>query len=175
MLFNSFFGLKLKKLITQLAIFIVVITAFYLIISNKSDKNYKKSNNIEIIYENNEFNKELVKKRVKDAAPSLKIKVKYGDTLESILKGIGFDNKEIADAIKETKKEFNPKNLIVGKEITIKYENKYKKKINSIFIPIEFNKNFYLEKINEKLQAKKPKQGLSKRKGILQIVYTCQD
>ncbi|PPR34798.1 MAG: Murein DD-endopeptidase MepM [Alphaproteobacteria bacterium MarineAlpha6_Bin3] len=171
MLFNSFFGLKLKKLITQLAIFIVVITAFYLIISNKSDKNYKKSNNIEIIYENNEFNKELVKKRVKDAAPSLKIKVKYGDTLESILKGIGFDNKEIADAIKETKKEFNPKNLIVGKEITIKYENKYKKKINSIFIPIEFNKNFYLEKINEKFVAeitsKKTQTRLVKKKGYI--------
>ena len=107
MLFNSFFGLKLKKLITQLTIFFIVIITFFLLIQTKNSKKKENFGNSEIIYEKNEFNNELIKKRVKQAAPSLKIKVKYGDTLESILKGIGFDNKEIADAIKETKKEFS--------------------------------------------------------------------
>ena len=173
MLFNTFIGLKLKKIITQLAIFFIVIIIFFLLIQNKNNKLNTKIENVEIIYEKNEFNNELVKKRVKQAAPTLKINVKSGDTLEKILKKIGFENQEIFEVIKETKKKFNPKNLIIGKEITIKYENKEKnnKSINSIFIPLEFNKNFYLEKIDEnfvaEITSKKTQKRLVKKKGFI--------
>ena len=175
MLSNSFFGLKLKKLITQLAIFFIVIAIFFLLIQTKNGKKHENFGNTEIIYEKNEFNNELIKKRIKQAAPSLKIKVKSGDTLEKILKKNGFQNQEIFEIIKETKKMFDPKNLIVGKEITItiKYENKEKnnKSINSIFIPLEFNKNFYLEKIDEnyiaKITSKKTQKSLIKKKGFI--------
>ena len=173
MLFNTFIGLKLKKIITQLAIFFIVIIIFFLLIQNKNNKLNTKIENVEIIYEKNEFNNELVKKRVKQAAPTLKINVKSGDTLEKILKKIGFENQEIFEVIKETKKKFNPKNLIIGKEITIKYENKEKnnKSINSIFIPLEFNKNFYLEKIDEnfvaEITSKKTQKRLVKKKGAI--------
>jgi len=173
MLFNTFIGLKLKKIITQLAIFFIVIIIFFLLIQNKNNKLNTKIENVEIIYEKNEFNNELVKKRVKQAAPTLKINVKSGDTLEKILKKIGFENQEIFEVIKETKKKFNPKNLIIGKEITIKYENKEKnnKSINSIFIPLEFNKNFYLEKIDEnfvaKITSKKTQKRLVQKKGFI--------
>ena len=173
MLFNTFIGLKLKKIITQLAIFFIVIIIFLLLIQNKNNKLNTKIENIEIIYEKNEFNNELVKKRVKQSAPTLKINVKSGDTLEKILKKIGFENQEIFEVIKETKKKFNPKNLIIGKEITIKYENKEKnnKSINSIFIPLEFNKNFYLEKIDEnfvaEITSKKTQKRLVKKKGVI--------
>ena len=173
MLFNSFFGLKLKKLITQLTIFFIVIITFFLLIQTKNSKKKENFGNTEIIYEKNEFNNELIKKRVKQAIPLLKIEVKSGDTLEKILKKIGFKNQEIFEAIKETKKIFDPKNLIIGKEIIIKYENKEKnnKKINSIFIPLEFNKNFYLEKINEnfiaEITSKKTRKRLVKKKGSI--------
>ena len=173
MLFNSFFGLKLKKLITQLTIFFIVIITFFLLIQTKNSKKKENFGNSEIIYEKNEFNNELIKKRVKQAIPLLKIEVKSGDTLEKILKKIGFKNQEIFEAIKETKKIFDPKNLIIGKEIIIKYENKEKnnKKINSIFIPLEFNKNFYLEKINEnfiaEITSKKTRKRLVKKKGFI--------
>ena len=175
MLSNSFFGLKLKKLITQLAIFFIVITIFFLLIQTKNGKKHEIFGNTEIIYEKNEFNNELIKKRIKQAAPSLKIKVKSGDTLEKILKKNGFQNQEIFEIIKETKKMFDPRNLIVGKEITIttKYENKEKnnKSINSIFIPLEFNKNFYLEKIDEnyiaEITSKKTQKSLIKKKGFI--------
>jgi len=173
MLFNTFIGLKLKKIITQLAIFFIVIIIFFLLIQNKNNKLNTKIENVEIIYEKNEFNNELVKKRVKQAAPTLKINVKSGDTLEKILKKIGFENQEIFEVIKETKKKFNPKNLIIGKEITIKYENKEKnnKSINSIFIPLEFNKNFYLEKIDEnfvaEITSKKTQKRLVQKKGFI--------
>ena len=173
MLFNSFFGLKLKKLITQLTIFFIVIITFFLLIQTKNSKKKENFGNSEIIYEKNEFNNELIKKRVKQAIPLLKIKVKSGDTLEKILKKIGFKNQEIFEVIKETKKIFDPKNLIIGKEIIIKYENKEKnnKKINSIFIPLEFNKNFYLEKINEnfiaEITSKKTRKRLVKKKGSI--------
>ena len=173
MLFNTFIGLKLKKIITQLAIFFIVIIIFFLLIQNKNNKLNTKIENVEIIYEKNEFNNELIKKRVKQVAPSLKIKVKSGDTLEKILKKNGFQNQEIFEVIKETKKIFNPKNLIVGKKITIKYENKEKnnKSINSIFIPLEFNKNFYLEKIDEnyiaEITSKKTQKSLIKKKGFI--------
>ena len=175
MLSNSFFGLKLKKLITQLAIFFIVIAIFFLLIQTKNGKKHENFGNTEIIYEKNEFNNELIKKRIKQAAPSLKIKVKSGDTLEKILKKNGFQNQEIFEIIKETKKMFNPKNLIVGKEITItiKYENKEKnnKSIDSIFIPLEFNKNLYLEKIDEnyiaEITSKKTQKSLIKKKGFI--------
>ena len=171
MLFNTFIGLKLKKLIIQLTIFFFAIIAFLLLIQSKNDKKDIKIDNSEVIYEKNEFNEELVKKRAKQAAPTLKIKVKSGDTLEKILKKSGFQNKEIAEVIKETKKIFNPKNLIIGKEITIKYVDKDKKYINSIFIPLEFNKNFYLEKIDEKfiaeISSKKTQKRLVKKNGFI--------
>jgi len=171
MLFNSFFGLKLKKLIAQLAIFFIVIIFFFLLIQTKNDKKHEKIRNSEIIYEKNEFNDKLVKKRVKQSAPWLKIKVKSGDTLEKILKNNGFQNKEVVAVIKETKKIFDPKNLIIGKEITIKYENKDKKSINSIFIPLKFNKNFYLEKIDEyfiaEITSKKTQKRLVKKNGFI--------
>ena len=173
MLFNTFIGLKLKKIITQLAIFFIVIIIFFLLIQNKNNKLNTKIENVEIIYEKNEFNNELIKKRIKQAAPSLKIKVKSGDTLEKILKKNGFQNQEIFEIIKETKKMFDPKNLIVGKEITIKYENKEKnnKSIDSIFIPLEFNKNLYLEKIDEnyiaEIISKKTQKSLIKKKGFI--------
>ena len=175
MLSNSFFGLKLKKLITQLAIFFIVITIFFLLIQTKNGKKHENFGNTEIIYEKNEFNNELIKKRIKQAAPLLKIKVKSGDTLEKILKKNGFQNQEIFEIIKETKKMFDPKNLIVGKEITItiKYENKEKnnKSIDSIFIPLEFNKNLYLEKIDEnyiaEIISKKTQKSLIKKKGFI--------
>ena len=173
MLFNSFFGLKLKKLLTQLVIFFIVIVTFFLLIQTRNNEKYENFGNTEIIYEKNEFNNELIKKRVKQAYPSLKVKVKSGDTLEKILKKIGFDNQEVFEVIEETKKIFDPRNLIIGKEITIKYENKEKnnKNINSIFIPLEFNKNFYLEKINEnfvaKITSKKIQKRLVKKNGFI--------
>ena len=171
MLFNTFIGLRLKKLIIQLTIFFFTIIAFLLLIHSKNDKKDIKIDNSEVIYEKNEFNEELVKKRLKQSAPRLSIKVKSGDTLEKILKKSGFQNKEITEVIKETKKIFNPKNLIIGKEITIKYENKDKKYINSIFIPLEFNKNFYLEKIDEKfiaeITSKKTQKRLVKKNGVI--------
>ena len=171
MLFNTFIGLRLKKLIIQLTIFFFTIIAFLLLIHSKNDKKDIKIDNSEVIYEKNEFNEELVKKRLKQSAPRLSIKVKSGDTLEKILKKSGFQNKEITEVIKETKKIFNPKNLIIGKEITIKYEDKDKKYINSIFIPLEFNKNFYLEKIDEKfiaeITSKKTQKRLVKKNGVI--------
>jgi len=171
MLSNSFFGLKLKKLIAQLAIFFLVITIFFLLIQIKNDKKHEKIGNTEIIYEKNEFNDELVKKRVEESAPLLKINVKSGDTLEKILKKNGFQNQEIVEIIKETKKIFDPKNLIVGKEISIKYENKNKKNINSIFIPLKFNKNFYLKKVDKifiaEITSKKTQIRLVKKEGFI--------
>ena len=171
MLFNTFIGLRLKKLIIQLTIFFFAIIAFLLLIQSKNDKKDIKIDNSEVIYEKNEFNEELVNKRLKQSAPRLNIKVKSGDTLEKILKKSGFQNKEITEVIKETKKIFNPKNLIIGKEITIKYEDKDKKYINSIFIPLEFNKNFYLEKIDEKfiaeITSKKTQKRLVKKNGVI--------
>ena len=63
MLSNSFFGLKLKKLITQLAIFFIVIVVFFLLIqTKKNSKKHENFGNTEIIYEKNEFNNELIKK-----------------------------------------------------------------------------------------------------------------
>ena len=171
MLSNSFFGLKLKKLIAQLAIFFLIITIFFLLIQIKNDKKHEKIGNTEIIYEKNEFNDELVKKRVEESAPLLKINVKSGDTLEKILKKNGFQNQEIVEIIKETKKIFDPKNLIVGKEISIKYENKNKKNINSIFIPLKFNKNFYLKKVDKifiaEITSKKTQIRLVKKEGFI--------
>ena len=171
MLFNTFIGLKLKKLIIQLTIFFFAIIAFLLLIQSKNGKKDIKIDNYEVIYEKNEFNEELVNKRLKQSAPRLNIKVKSGDTLEKILKKSGFQNKEITEVIKETKKIFNPKNLIIGKEITIKYVDKDKKYINSIFIPLDFNKNFYLEKIDEKfiaeISSKKTQKRLVKKNGII--------
>jgi len=171
MLFNTFIGLRLKKLIIQLTIFFFAIIAFLLLIQSKNDKKDIKIDNSEVIYEKNEFNEGLVNKRLRQSAPRLNIKVKSGDTLEKILKKSGFQNKEITEVIKETKKIFNPKNLIIGKEITIKYEDKDKKYINSIFIPLEFNKNFYLEKIDEKfiaeITSKKTQKRLVKKNGFI--------
>ena len=86
----------------------------------------------------------------------MKVKIKYGDTLEKILRNNNFNNDEIFDAIKETKKVFNPKNIVHGQTIEIKYQltNKNKKKIESISVPLEFNKNFLLESSEGKFLAK---------------------
>ena len=70
MLSNSFFGLKLKKLIAQLTIFFIVIVVFFLLIQTKNGKKHENFENTEIIYEKNDFNNELIKKRIKQAAPS---------------------------------------------------------------------------------------------------------
>ena len=86
MLFNTFIGIKLKKLLIQLTIFFFAIIAFLLLIQSKNDKKDIKIDNYEVIYEKNEFNEELINKRVKQAAPRLDIKVKSGDTLEKMLK-----------------------------------------------------------------------------------------
>ena len=138
---------------------------------SKSDKNDKNIENSEIIYNKNEFNDKLIKKRVRQTAPVIKIKVKSGDTLEKILINSGFENEEIVKLIKETKKKFDPKNLIIGKEITIKYQETDKKSVNSIFIPLEFNKNFYLQKIDNKyvaeISSKKTQIRLVKKKGFI--------
>ena len=53
MLFNTFLGLKLKRILTQLTIFIAVIAIFFLIIQTKNDKKDNKIANPEIIYEKN--------------------------------------------------------------------------------------------------------------------------
>ena len=171
MIFNTFIGLKLKKIITQISVFIASITIFFLLIDKNSDKNDKNIENSEIIYNKNEFNDKLIKKRVRQTAPVIKIKVKSGDTLEKILINSGFENEEIVKLIKETKKKFDPKNLIIGKEITIKYQETDKKSVNSIFIPLEFNKNFYLQKIDNKyvaeISSKKTQIRLVKKKGFI--------
>tara|TARA_Y100000590_G_C15672168_1_gene996652 strand:- start:517 stop:1806 length:1290 start_codon:yes stop_codon:yes gene_type:complete len=171
MLFNSFLGLKLKKFLTQLSIFFIIILTFFLLINDKNDKKSENTDNSEVIYEKNDFNDKLIDKRVKQIAPLLKIKVKYGDTLEKILKKNGFQNKEIFEVIEETKKVFDLKSLIAGKEITIKYENKDKKNINSILIPLEFNKNFYLEKTDSgfiaEITKEKTQNRLVKKKGFI--------
>ena len=156
MLFNTFLGSKLRKVITQiLIIFAFVFITIYVIQKN----NYKLKNNIknsEIIFENSHFNEVLLAKRKHQSAPILKIKVKYGDTLEKILKKNDFNNDEIFDAIEETKKVFNPKNIVNGQTIIIKYQLKKKgeKKIESISLPLEFNKSVLLERIEEKFLAK---------------------
>ena len=85
MLFNTFIGLKLKKIITQLAVFFIVIIIFFLLIQNKNNKLNTKIENVEIIYEKNEFNNELVNKRVKQAAPTLKTVSYTHLTLPTIL------------------------------------------------------------------------------------------
>ena len=157
MLFNTFLGSKLRKVITQiLVIFAFIFITIYVIQKN----NYKLKKNIknsEIIFENNHFNEVLLAKRKHQSAPILKIKVKYGDTLEKILKKNDFNNNDIFDAIEETKKVFNPKNIVNGQTIIIKYQltnKKKEKKIESISLPLEFNKSVLLERIEEKFLAK---------------------
>ena len=76
MIFNTFIGLKLKKIITKISVFIASITIFFLLIDKNNDKNDKNIENSEIIYNKNEFNDKLIKKRVRQTAPVIKIKVK---------------------------------------------------------------------------------------------------
>tara|TARA_B100000029_G_scaffold84722_1_gene75367 strand:+ start:267 stop:1553 length:1287 start_codon:yes stop_codon:yes gene_type:complete len=170
MFFNTFIGLKLKKIITQLAIFLSII-GFFLLIQEKNNNFAENNENSEIIYEKSDFNEELVKKRVEQSFPIEKIIVKSGDTFEKILKKSGFENQEISEVIKESKKIFNPRNLVEGKEINIKYENTEKKKIISILIPLEFNKDFYLERIDgnffAEIISKKIEKRLVKKNGFI--------
>ena len=156
MFFNTFLGIKLRKFVTQIIIIFgfILITIYVIKIKNPISKNNKTSS--EVIFEQESFNEILLKKRKKQSAPILKVKIKYGDTLEKILRNNNFNNDEIFDAIKETKKIFNPKNIVHGQTIVIKYQltNKKKKKIESISIPLEFNKNFLLESSEGKFLAK---------------------
>ena len=156
MFFNTFLGIKLRKFVTQIIIIFgfILITIYVIKIKNPISKNNKTSS--EVIFEQESFNEILLKKRKKQSAPILKVKIKYGDTLEKILRNNNFNNDEIFDAIKETKKVFNPKNIVHGQTIVIKYQltNKNKKKIESISVPLEFNKNFLLESSEGKFLAK---------------------
>ena len=155
MFFNTFLGIKLRKFVTQIIIIFgfILITIYVIKIKNPISKNNKTSS--EVIFEQESFNEILLKKRKKQSAPILKIKIKYGDTLEKILRNNNFNNDEIFDAIKETKKVFNPKNIVHWQTIEIKYQLKNKKKkIESISVPLEFNKNFLLESSEGKFLAK---------------------
>ena len=156
MFFNTFLGIKLRKFVTQIIIIFgfILITIYVIKIKNPISKNNKTSS--EVIFEQESFNETLLKKRKKQSAPILKVKIKYGDTLEKILRNNNFKNDEIFDAIKETKKVFNPKNIAQGQTILIKYQltNKKKKKIESISVPLEFNKNFLLKRSEGKFLAK---------------------
>ena len=145
MFFNTFLGEKLRRIISQIVIiFILLSVSIYFIQNEKKTTN---DNKVEVIYERDKFNEVLLENRKKISAPVLKIKVKTGDTLETILKTHNFNNIDIYEAIKETKKKFNPKNIFNGQIITIKYQikNKKEKKIESISFPLEFNKKFLLE------------------------------
>jgi len=130
MFFHTFLGIKLRKFVTQIIIIFgfILITIYVIKIKNPISKNNKTSS--EVIFEQESFNETLLKKRKKQSAPILKVKIKYGDTLERILRNNNFNNDEIFDAIKETKKIFNPKNIVHGQTIVIKYQltNKKKKK-----------------------------------------------
>ena len=157
MFFNTFLGIKLRKFVTQIIIIFgfILITIYVIKIKNPISKNNKTSS--EVIFEQESFNETLLKKRKKQSAPILKVKIKYGDTLEKILRNNNFKNDEIFDAIKETKKVFNPKNIVNGQTIIIKYQltnKKKEKKIESISLPLEFNKSVLLERIEEKFLAK---------------------
>ena len=156
MFFNTFLGIKLRKFVTQIIIIFgfILITIYVIKIKNPISKNNKTSS--EVIFEQESFNETLLEKRKKQSAPILKVKIKYGDTLEKILRNNNFNNDEIFDAIKETKKVFNPKNIVQGQTILIKYQliNKKKKKIESITVPLEFNKKFLLETSEGKFLAK---------------------
>jgi len=145
MFFNTFLGAKLRRIISQIVIiFILLSISIYFIQNEKKTTN---DNKVEVIYERDKFNEVLLENRKKISAPVLKIKVKTGDTLETILKTHNFNNIDIYEAIEETKKKFDPKNIFNGQIITIKYQikNKKEKKIESISFPLEFNKKFLLE------------------------------
>ena len=145
MFFNTFLGAKLRRIISQIVIiFILLSVSIYCIQNEKKTTN---DNKIEVIYERDKFNEVLLENRKRISAPVLKIKVKPGDTLESILKTNDFNNIDIYEAIEEIKKKFNPKNIFNGQIITIKYQinNKKEKKIETISFPLEFNKKFLLE------------------------------
>ena len=130
MFFNTFLRIKLRKFVTQIIIIFgfILITIYVIKIKNPISKNKKTIS--ELIFEKESFNEILLKKRKKQSAPVLKVKIKYGDTLEKILRNNNFYNDEIFDAIKETKKVFNPKNIVHGQTIVIKYQltNNKKKK-----------------------------------------------
>jgi len=126
MFFNTFLGAKLRRIISQIVvIFILLSISIYFIQNEKKTTN---DNKVEVIYERDKFNEVLLENRKKISAPVLKIKVKTGDTLETILKTHNFNNIDIYEAIEETKKKFDPKNIFNGQIITIKYQIKNKKK-----------------------------------------------
>ena len=126
MFFNTFLGIKLRKFVTQIIIIFgfILITIYVIKIKNPISKNNKTSS--EVIFEQESFNETLLKKRKKQSAPILKVKIKYGDTLEKILRNNNFNNDEIFDAIKETKKV----NAIYQKSIEIVPNNDFSKDIN---------------------------------------------
>ena len=86
MFFNTFLRIKLRKFVTQIIIIFgfILITIYVIKIKNPISRNNKTSS--EIIFEQESFNEILLKKRKKQSAPILKVKIKYGDTLEKILR-----------------------------------------------------------------------------------------
>ena len=155
MFLNTFLGIKLRRFAAQIIIIFAFIFITIYIVKTKTSIQTNNRTNTEILFEQENFNKILLKKRKQQSAPNLKVKVKYGDTLESILKNHDFLVSDIVEAIKEIKKVFNPKNIITGKTILIKYQliNK-KKKLVSIKIPLQFNKIVFLENAEDKFIGK---------------------
>ena len=155
MLFNTFLGAKLRKFLSQIIVIFTCIIVAIILIQEKQNSSLNNSKESEIIFDKETFNERLVSKRKKQSAPSITFKVQKGDTIEKILKKNNFLNTEIIEAIKETKKVYNPKNIIAGQKILVKYQIiNQQKKIESIYIPLEFGKNFLLEKSNEEFIAK---------------------
>ena len=66
MIFNTFIGLRLKKLIIQLTIFFFAIIAFLLLIQSKNDKKDIKIDNSEVIYEKNEFDPQKMDTKIQN-------------------------------------------------------------------------------------------------------------
>ena len=155
MFLNTFLGIKLRRFAAQIIIIFAFIFITIYIVKTKTSIQTNNRTNTEILFEQENFNKILLKKRKQQSAPNLKVKVKYGDTLESILKNHDFLVSDIVEAIKEIKKVFNPKKIITGKTILIKYQliNK-KKKLVSIKIPLQFNKIVFLENAEDKFIGK---------------------
>ena len=155
MFLNTFIGAKFKKFISQILIIFGFAAITFYVIKNKNKDIDESIENYEIIYEKEQFNQKLLESRKKQSAPKLTINVGKGDTLGNLLKKNKFQNSEIIKIIEESKKIFNPKNLVVGQKIVIKYKIvNDKREIISIEFPMDFNKNFYLENVDGVFSAK---------------------
>ena len=173
MFLNTFLGVKLRKFIAQIIIIFAFIVLTIYIIKTKTPIQTSDKPNSEILFEQKSFNKTLLNNRKKQSAPILKIKVKYGDTLQTILQKNNFLNNDITNVIKEIKKVFNPKDIITGQIVLIKYQpiKENNKELISINIPFKFNKSIFLEKNENKFLAKivtkKTINRLTKKSGII--------